>query len=155
MTQGINRVVLLGNIGADPELKATQGGLSVLKLRLATTEKVKDKSGEWVDRTEWHTVVVWGKRAEGLSRILERGSTILVEGSIHTSSWEVEGQKRFRTEINATNVVLAGGKRQVDGEPRRERSDNAPRRERRPQTAVLPSNDDAIGDMPPDDSLPF
>jgi single-strand DNA-binding protein len=111
MAEGFNRVTLLGNLGADPELKVTQGGLSVLKLRLATSERFKDKAGVWQDRTEWHSVVIWGKRAEGLHKILGKGSSILVEGSLRTSSYEDrEGVKRSKTEVHALNVVLAGSR---------------------------------------------
>jgi single-strand DNA-binding protein len=110
MAEGFNRVMLLGNLGADPELRYTKGGQAIMKLRLATTERFKDQSGEWKDRTEWHRVTVWGKRAEGLSKFLTKGSSIFVEGSLRTSSYEKEGQKHYSTEINAFNIVLAGGR---------------------------------------------
>ena len=108
MAEGLNRVMLFGNLGADPEYRTTSSGTGVLKLRLATTERFKDNSGEWKDRTEWHRVTVWGKRGEALSRILSKGSTIFVEGSLRTSSYEKDGEKRYTTEINATNVLLGG-----------------------------------------------
>ncbi|HQP39128.1 MAG TPA: single-stranded DNA-binding protein, partial [Polyangiaceae bacterium] len=105
MAEGYNRVLLLGNLGADPELKMTQGGMSVLKLRLATTERYQDKSGVWQDRTDWHSVVVWGKRAESLHKILAKGSNIFVEGSLRTSSYEDrDGNKRYKTEVIAKNL---------------------------------------------------
>lgn len=106
--QGLNRVTLLGNLGADPELKQTQGG-AVLKLRLATSEQYLDKDKQRQERTEWHNVTVFGKRAEGLSRVLGKGSRLLVEGSIRTSSYEKDGQKRFTTEIVANDILLQGG----------------------------------------------
>lgn len=108
MAEGLNRVMLFGNLGADPEYRTTQSGTGVLKLRVATTERYKDTSGEWKDRTEWHRVTVWGKRGEALSRILAKGSTIFVEGSLRTSSYEKDGEKRYTTEINATSVLLGG-----------------------------------------------
>ena len=109
MSEGLNKVMLFGNLGADPELKTTQGGSSLLKLRLATTERYLDANKERQERTEWHSVTLWGKRAEALSRLLSKGSRILVEGSLRTSSYEKDGEKRYRTEINATNVILSGG----------------------------------------------
>jgi single-strand DNA-binding protein len=110
MAEGLNRVMLLGNLGADPELRYTKGGQAVMQLRLATTERFKDQSGNWSDRTEWHSVVVWGKRAEGLSKFLRKGSSIFVEGSLRTTSWEKDGQKHYKTEVNAREVLLAGGR---------------------------------------------
>lgn len=109
MAEGLNRATLLGNLGADPELRMTQGGQSVLKLRLATSEKYVDKDRNRQERTEWHSVVVWGKRAEALSKILAKGSRILVEGRIQTSTYEDrDGHKRYRTEIVAQNILLQG-----------------------------------------------
>lgn len=110
MSHGLNRVTLLGNLGADPELRFIQGGQSVLNLRLATTESYLDKDKVRRDRTDWHNCVIWGKRGEALAKILAKGSTLLVEGSIRTSSYEdKDGNKRFKTEIVASNVVLTGG----------------------------------------------
>ncbi len=109
MAEGLNRVMLLGNLGADPELRFTQGGQAVLNLRLATTESYLDKDRVRKERTDWHSVVVWGKRGEALSKILAKGSSLFIEGSIRTSSYEDrEGQKRYKTEIVANNVILAG-----------------------------------------------
>lgn len=106
--QGLNRVMLLGNLGADPELKQTGGG-AVLKLRLATSEQYLDKDKQRQERTEWHSVTVFGKRAEGLARILGKGNRLFVEGSIRTSSYEKNGEKRYSTEIVASDIILAGG----------------------------------------------
>ena len=108
MSEGLNRVTLLGNLGADPELRVIAGGQAVLKMRLATTETYLDKSNTRQERTEWHSVTLWGKRGEALSKILAKGERILVEGRIETSSYEKDGEKRYRTEIIATNVILNG-----------------------------------------------
>jgi single-strand DNA-binding protein len=111
MAEGLNRAILVGNLGMDPELKFTQGGQAVLRIRLATSDSFLNKSGERQERTEWHTVVVWGKRAESLNKILSKGRTIWVEGRIQTRSWEdkKDGSKRYATEINAQNIGLMGG----------------------------------------------
>ena len=110
MAEGLNRAILVGNLGMDPELKFTQGGQAVLRIRLATTESYLSKTGERQERTEWHTVTVWGKRAEALNKILSKGRTIWVEGRIQTRSWEdaKDGSKRYATEINANNIGLVG-----------------------------------------------
>ncbi|MFO0679843.1 MAG: single-stranded DNA-binding protein [Polyangiaceae bacterium] len=115
MAEGLNKVMLLGNLGADPELRVTQGGQAILKLRLATTESYLDKSNTRQERTEWHSITVWGKRGEALSKILAKGSNIFVEGSLRTSSYEKDGEKRYRTEIVANNILLTGGRGRSEG----------------------------------------
>ncbi len=109
MSEGLNRVMLFGNLAADPELRFTQAGQAVLSVRLATNERYKDGKGEWVERTEFHACVVWGKRAESLGNILRKGSQIYAEGSLRTSSYEKDGVKRYKTEVILNNVILAGG----------------------------------------------
>jgi single-strand DNA-binding protein len=112
MADGLNRVMLLGNLGQDPELRMTSGGQAVLKLRLATSETYLDRNKVRQERTEWHSVVVWGKRGEALSKILSKGSRIFVEGGLRTSSYDdKEGHKRYRTEVVANNIILSGGGR--------------------------------------------
>jgi single-strand DNA-binding protein len=111
MAEGLNRVMLLGNLGADPDLRYTQGGQAVLNIRLATTESYLDRNKVRQERTDWHNVVVWGKRGEALAKFLTKGSTIFVEGGIRTSSYDdKEGNKRYKTEIHANNIILAGGR---------------------------------------------
>jgi single-strand DNA-binding protein len=110
MAEGLNRVMLLGNLGADPELRHTQGGQAVLNLRLATTESYVDKDRQRKERTDWHNVVVWGRRGEALAKFLTKGSSLFVEGSLRTSSYEGrDGQKRWKTEVIARNILLTGG----------------------------------------------
>lgn len=113
---GLNRVQLIGHLGADPELKFTQGGQAVLKLRLATTEKIK-KGDEWQDITEWHTAVLWGKRAEPLAKMLVKGSLVYIEGRIQTRSYEDKGggAKRYSTDINVNELKLLSGGASRDG----------------------------------------
>jgi single-strand DNA-binding protein len=108
MSDGMNRVMLLGNLGTDPELRYTQAGVAVLSMRLATTETYVDKNKERQERTEWHTVVVWGARGEALAKILAKGSSILVEGGLRTQSYEKDGQKRSKTEVHARDLFLTG-----------------------------------------------
>jgi len=111
MAEGMNKAILIGNLGADPELKSTTGGASVLKLRLATTTRYKDASGAWKDQTEWHAVDVWGARAPALHQYLAKGSRVCVEGEIRTRSWETpSGEKRYSTSINASSVILLDAK---------------------------------------------
>jgi single-strand DNA-binding protein len=123
MSSGLNRAQLFGNLGDTPELRYTQSGTAVINLRLATTidVKVKDK---WEPRTDWHSVVVWGPRAEALSKILTKGSSVYIEGEIRTSSFQKEGgEKQYRTEIHANNVILGGkGGGDSDRDKRDERS---------------------------------
>lgn len=122
MANGLNRVILCGNLGADPELKFTQGGQAVLRMRLAVSESYADKSGERKERTEWFTVTCWGKRAEALNKILSKGRTIWVEGKLQTRSWEdKDGNKRYSTEVNASDIGLVGGGGQGGGGRRNER----------------------------------
>jgi single-strand DNA-binding protein len=112
MSQGLNRVQLLGNLTAETELRSTAGGNAVLKIRLATNESYIDKNRQHQERADFHTVVVFGKRGEALSRIIGKGTRIFVEGSIRTSSYDDrDGNKRYKTEIAATNVILCDGRR--------------------------------------------
>lgn len=109
MADGLNRVMLMGNLGADPELRVTQAGLPVLTIRLATSESYADKDKIRRERTDWHNVVVWGKRADALAKLLHKGSRIFVEGSIRTSSYDDrDGRKRYKTEIIASDILFAG-----------------------------------------------
>ncbi len=121
MAEGLNRVMLLGNLGADPELRVTPGGQAVLKLRLATNETYLDRSNVRQERTEWHRVTVWGRRAEALGKILQKGDLLFVEGRLQTSSYEKNGEKRYSTEVVANNIVLPGsGRGRGEGAPMRE-----------------------------------
>lgn len=125
MSQGLNRVILLGNLGADPELRNV-GESCVLNMRLATSETYLDRDKVKQERTEWHRVSLWGKRGEALSKFLKKGDRLLVEGSIRTSSYEKDGEKRYSTEINASNIVLSGsggGGGSREGNPQDEPAD--------------------------------
>ena len=108
MTQGLNKVMLFGNLGADPELRHTATGSSVLSFRVATTDVYFDKQQQKQERTEWHQVALFGARAEPLARLLHKGSRVLVEGRLQTTSYEKDGSKRYRTEVIATDLFLGG-----------------------------------------------
>lgn len=108
---GVNKVILVGRLGADPEMKFTQGGQAIARLSLATSEQWTDKnSGQKQERTEWHRVVVWGKQAEVIGKFMTKGRQLYVEGRLQTRSWEdPQGQKRYTTEIVANNFQFLGG----------------------------------------------
>lgn len=106
----INKVMLIGRLGQDPELKYTPSGAAVCNFSLATTESWADKNGQKQERTEWHRVVVWGKLAELCNQYLAKGRQAFVEGSLQTRSWDgKDGTKRYTTEINAKSVQFLGG----------------------------------------------
>ena len=113
----LNEARLIGRLGTDPEINYTQSGTAKLRFRLATTEKWRDKSGELKEKTEWHTVVVWGKRAEGLNSFLAKGHLVYVAGSIEHFEYEdKQGLKKYGTNVKAQNIeVLGGGDRQGQG----------------------------------------
>jgi single-strand DNA-binding protein len=108
---GVNKVILVGNLGADPEMRFTQAGQAVANLRLATTERWTDKNGQKQELTEWHRIVVWGKQAEIVGQYLTKGRQIYVEGRIRTRQWQdQQGQKRYSTEIVAQTVQMLGSR---------------------------------------------
>jgi single-strand DNA-binding protein len=110
MAKSVNKVILVGNLGKDPELKHTSSGTAVATMTIATNERYKDKTGEWQDKTEWHNVVLWSRLAEIAAEYLKKGRSVYVEGRLQTRSWEdKQGQKRYTTEIVANDLVLLGG----------------------------------------------
>ena len=110
MARGVNKVILVGNLGADPEMKYTPSGTPICTFRLATSETFKDRDGNQQERTEWHRVVAWAKLAEICGQYLAKGRQVYIEGSIRTRSWDdAEGNKRFMTEIVARDVQFLGG----------------------------------------------
>lgn len=107
----VNKVILIGRLGRDPETRFTGGGQAVANFSLATDETYKDRSGERQKRTEWHKIVVWGKQAEIAQQYLKKGSLVFIEGRIQTREWQdKEGQKRTSFEIVATNFRMLGGR---------------------------------------------
>ena len=108
--EGLNKVMLIGNLGVDPELKFTQSGKALLRMRLATTERFGTGEGQREERTEWHTVILWGNRAEALGKFLGKGHKLYIEGRLQTREWEAQdGGKRSTTEVIANEVLLLGG----------------------------------------------
>ncbi len=106
----VNKVILVGNLGRDAELRYTPGGAAVATLNMATTEVWNDKGGQRQEKTEWHRVVLWGKSAESLAEYLTKGKQIYVEGRLQTRQWDdKDGNKRYTTEIRGDRVVLLGG----------------------------------------------
>jgi single-strand DNA-binding protein len=106
----VNKVILVGNLGRDAELRYTPGGAAVATLNLATTEVWNDKQGQKQEKTEWHRIVLWGKQAESLQEYLVKGKQIFVEGRLQTRQWDdKDGNKRYTTEIRGDRVVLLGG----------------------------------------------
>lgn len=112
MARSVNKVILLGNLGKDPEVRYTPSGQAVARFSLATSDRWKDKnSGEWQDRTEWHTIVCWAKLAETVGQYLTKGSSVYIEGRLQTRSWDdKEGKKHYSTEVVASELVMIGGR---------------------------------------------
>lgn len=140
MSRGVNKVILIGNLGADPESKTMPSGTAVANLRLATADSYKDKqSGEWVERTEWHRVSLFGRLAEVAQEYLRKGSKIYIEGSIRTRKWQdKEGKDRYYTEIVGSELLMLDG--------RQERAEQPPRQDVKPERANPP--DDFQDDVP-------
>lgn len=116
MSQGLNKVMLIGHLGNDPEVRYTQGNQAVGKFRLATSESYTDRNKNQQTRTEWHNIVVWGRTAEIVSKYLKKGRQVYLEGRIQTRSWEDrEGNKRYTTEVVAQRVLFLGGRGDAEG----------------------------------------
>jgi single-strand DNA-binding protein len=144
---GVNKAILIGNLGADPEARYTQGGQAVTNFRIATSERWNDKSGQQQERTEWHRIVTFGKLAETCRDYLSKGRQVYVEGRIQTRSWDdKDGNKRYTTEIVAQTVRFLGQRGDRDSQSRS--ADSSP----------PPYGDDSgFGGGPPigDDDVPF
>jgi single-strand DNA-binding protein len=112
MPKSVNKVILIGNLGKDPEVKYTPQGTAVAKITLATNERFKDKSGAWQDRTEWHNVVLWQRLAEIAGEYLKKGGKVYIEGRLQTRSWDDKqsNQKKYMTEVVANDLVLLSGR---------------------------------------------
>lgn len=155
----LNRVLLIGHLGADPEVRVTPSGATVTNLRLATTEKFKDRDGVQQEKTEWHRVVVWGKTAESCGQYLSKGRQVYVEGSIETREYtDKDGAKRFSTEIKASHVLFLGSKdggSERTGGPGGARGVGQRQEHRAPASGYRSDNRGPISDEFDDDRLPF
>jgi single-strand DNA-binding protein len=116
--KSVNKVILIGNLGKDPEVKYTPQGTPVAKITLATNERFKGKDGQWQDRTEWHNVVLWQRLAEIAGEYLKKGGKCYIEGRLQTRSWDDKqtGQKKYMTEVVANDLVLLAGRGEGGGD---------------------------------------
>lgn len=168
MARGVNKVILIGNLGQDPELRYTGSGTAVCNMRLATTETYKDRDGNMVENTEWHNVVAWSRLAEICGEYLKKGSQVYFEGQLQTRQWEdKDGNTRYTTEVKVREMTMLGGRDSggsggggdydYDQSPRpqRQSTDGGGRSQGgRPQQAAPASSGDDYS-FEPDDDLPF
>ena len=111
----VNKVILVGNLGRDPEIRSTPSGQNVANFSVATTRRWKDRDGNRQEKTEWHNIVAWGKQAEIAGQYLTKGKQVFVEGRLETRSWEKDGQKHYRTEVICDQFTMLGGGTRSDG----------------------------------------
>ena len=150
MARGVNKVTLIGNLGQDPELRYTGNGTAVCNLRLATTENYKDSNGEWVEKTEWHSVVAWARLAEICNEYLKKGSQVYFEGSLQTRSWDDrDGNTRYTTEVKAREMLMLGGRDDSFSGP----SNGSFNQQKKTSNKTSDVEDDFS--FEPDDDLPF
>ncbi len=165
MAKSVNKVILLGNVGKDPEIKYTPNGTAVATFSIATGERFKDKQGEFQERTEWHNIVAWDKLAEIISNYVKKGNKLYLEGRIQTRSWDDKqtGEKKYKTEIVASDISLLGGKSDGGGSGEEggynQRSSGGYSRNPGPQSQSQPqssrSDDYAADTQISDDDIPF
>jgi single-strand DNA-binding protein len=149
MASGVNKVILIGHLGADPEVKYLPSGQAVCELRLATSESWTGKDGNKAERTEWHRVVTWGKQAELCGQYLQKGRQVFVEGRLQTRSWDdKDGNKKYTTEIVASQVVFLGGGGAGERPPMAERGGERPSGGRPPAGGRGPARAPSYGDEP-------
>jgi single-strand DNA-binding protein len=124
--KSVNKVILIGTLGRDPEVRSTASGMNVAKFSIATNERYKDRDGQWQERTEWHNIVCWQRMAEIVRDYTHKGDRIYIEGRLQTSSWDDKqtGEKKYKTEIVANDLVLIGGKSEGGGQRARGASAN-------------------------------
>ena len=158
--KSVNKVILVGNLGKDPEIKYTPQGKPVAKFSLATNERYKDKDGQWQDRTEWHNIVLWERLAEIAGEYLKKGSKVYIEGRIRTDSWDDKqtGQKKYMTNIIGNDIVLLSGRGESagGGEPSaRGVSSGSNFDQRTPEPEHATASASASGSPITDEDIPF
>jgi single-strand DNA-binding protein len=157
MAGSVNKVILIGNLGANPELKYLPSGQAVCEMRLATNDVWTDKQGQRQERTEWHRVKVWGKVAENCAKYLAKGRTVYVEGRLQTRSWDDQktGEKRYATDIVADRVQFLGGGPGGEAGPRAYAPTGAPAAGGAAPASAGEPPPDFGGPGPGDDDIPF
>jgi single-strand DNA-binding protein len=154
MAKSVNKVILLGNVGKDPEIRSTGGGTMVANFTLATSDRQKDAQGNWQDRTEWHNLVAFQRTAEIIRDYVKKGTKLYVEGKIQTRSWDDKesGQKRYRTEIIVNDLSLLSGRDDSGGGGGYSRGSSAGSFDQRPAGG---QDDFAQSTEISDDDIPF
>lgn len=158
MAKGLNKVMLIGHLGNDPEMKVTTSGQSRVIFTLATTESYKDNDGNWQEKPEWHRIVVWGKLAEICSQYLKKGRQVYIEGRLQTRSWDdpKSGEKRYTTEIVCSDMQMLGGAREQGGGTNSESSSPGYERQQSSHDYPSPPTHPSVPMLENDkDDLPF
>ena len=144
--KSVNKVLLVGNLGKDPEVKYTASGIPLARFSLATSERFKDQNGEFKERTEWHSIVAWQRLAEIVGEFMSKGSKVYIEGKLQTSEWKgrLSGEKKYRTEIVAKDLVLLGSREKGNGvqPPRSDQAKNP--KSHSASTGATESSDDEV-----------
>ncbi len=159
----VNKVILIGNLGADPDKRFTGSGATVTTFNIATTERWNDKQGQKQEDTQWHRIVVWGKQAENCAQYLSKGRPCYIEGRLQTREWEKDGVKRYTTEVvvdmGGTMQLLGGRGGSSDDAPRqsqpRPQRESQPQQQSRPQSQPQPAQQPAPDYDSFDDDIPF
>ena len=153
----VNKVMLLGRLGNQPELRYAQSNRAVTELRIATSRRYKNRDEQWTEQTEWHSVVVWGRDAENCERYLNKGREVFIEGRLQTRDWidQQSGQKRYKTEIVAERVQFVGGRGDDDRGGQRDGYESQPRRNDPPSQPRTTDMDGGGGAYDPEGEIPF
>jgi single-strand DNA-binding protein len=151
MAKSVNKVILLGNVGKDPEIRATANGMTVANFSIATTDRIKGQDGQYTDKTEWHNLVAFQRTAEIIRDYVKKGNKLYVEGRLQTSSWDdkASGQKKYRTEIIVSDLSLLSGRGEGDSGGGYSRSSTAS------YSSSAPSQPDYAEQGITDDDIPF
>jgi len=154
--RSLNKVLLIGHLGSDPEVRHTPSGSAVANFRLATNESFNDRSGNRQERTEWHRIVAWAKLADICGQYLRKGNQVYIEGRIQTREWnDQQGQRRFTTEVVATNMIMLGGRGQTQGAYEAEGAEVAAPAQAASDAESGYTPDSSLDPIGEDDDLPF